>query len=101
MKIMVFSVYDSKTEVYGQPNFMVNRGAALRAWIDACNDPNTQIFKHPGDFTMFEIGEWDDEKGEIKMHPAKISLGVATEFKKQEIGLPHKPETVNNMEVQQ
>lgn len=80
MKIHIYSVYDSKTEVYGQPNFMLNKGTALRAWQDAANDPQSTISKHPADFTMFEIGYWDDDTGTIVMHPAKISLGTALEF---------------------
>lgn len=80
MKIGVFAVYDSKTGIYAQPNFLINKGAALRAWEDAANDQNSNIGKHPGDYTMFQIAEWDDESGTITMLPAKINLGNALEF---------------------
>lgn len=83
MKIMLYSVYDSKAAVYGQPNFLLNRGTALRAWQDACNDAQSNVGKHPADFTMFEIGSWDDETGQITMHAAPISLGNALEFQRQ------------------
>lgn len=91
MKIMIYSVYDSKTGVYGQPNFLLNKGAALRAWMDAANDQSSNIGKHPGDYTMFEIGEWDDEAGTIKMHDAKINIGCALEFQR-------KPSTIKEMQ---
>lgn len=77
----VFTVYDSKAEIYLNPFLMKNKAEALRAFIDIANDPTTQIGKHPEDFTLFEIGEFDYDRGEHCNHPAKISLGVALEFK--------------------
>lgn len=85
MKIKVYAVYDSKTKVYAQPNFLINRGAAMRAWKDACNDPQTQFFKHPEDFTMFELGTWDDETGQFEMDQVPFSLGTAIQYKDQSI----------------
>lgn len=103
MKIHIYTVYDSKTGVYGQPNFMINRGAALRAWQEAANDPQSNIGKHPADFSMFEIGVWDDESGIITMHEAKINLGTALEFRKPEV--PAHPlmnlQSLNQTEAQQ
>lgn len=78
----IFSVYDSKAEAYMQPFFMLTKGSALRAWTDTINDPQTQFFKHPTDFTLFEIGEYDDSSGKLINHTAKMSLGVALEYKK-------------------
>lgn len=83
MKAMIYAVYDAKAEVYSQPHFLLNRGTAFRAWEEAANDNSTQIGKYPADFTMFEIGEWDDQTGTITMLKAKISLGTALELKKQ------------------
>ncbi|QXP08260.1 MAG: nonstructural protein [Arizlama microvirus] len=84
MKIQIFSVYDSKTKVYGQPNFLLNKGTALRAWQEAANDKQSNIGKYPADFTMFNIGEWDDETGTLTMHMVKENLGSALEFQIQE-----------------
>lgn len=82
MKIQIFSVYDSKTGVYAQPNFLINKGAAMRAWQDAANDKSMNIGKHPADYTMFHIAEWDDETGQITMLKAPINLGCALEFQR-------------------
>ena len=80
----VFAVYDSKVEAYLSPFIMQTRGQALRAFTDTVNDPNTNFFKHPEDYTLFEIGDWDEQSGSYVMHPAKTSLGVAIEFKKED-----------------
>ena len=80
MILKVFSVFDSKAEAYMQPFFMATRGQAIRAFSDTCSDKSTQFSRHPGDFTLFEIGSYDDSTGVMSSYEAKISLGVATEF---------------------
>ena len=80
MKFKVFTVYDDKVEAFLQPFFNPTRGAAIRAFADTCNDPNTAFNKHPADYTLFEIGDYDDEKGYIEMYDAKHGIGTALEF---------------------
>lgn len=80
MKIAIFSVYDSKTKIFGQPNFLINKGAAIRAWSEAANDKQSNIGKHPADYTMFYIADWDDETGTITMRDVKENLGTAIEY---------------------
>lgn len=80
MVLRVFAVYDSKTEAYLQPFFMQTKGSAIRAWMDVVNDTSTQFHKHPTDFTLFEIAEYDDQTGKFTNHHTPISHGVAIEF---------------------
>lgn len=86
MKSKVYTVYDSKIEAYMSPFLMQTKGQAIRAFSDTVNDPDSKngFHQHPEDFTLFEIGEYDDQTGVYTMHEAKISLGTATEFKKQQ-----------------
>jgi len=78
----IFSVFDSKAEVFSTPVCDLNAGVALRAFADAAGAVNgvNPISQHPEDYTLFEIGIWDTETGSIVMHEAKHSLGVAIEF---------------------
>jgi len=76
----VFTVYDSKAEAYLQPFVMTTRGQAIRAFTDSCNDPKTSFYRWPADYTLFEIGEWDETKGQYSMLEAKKNLGLASEF---------------------
>lgn len=83
--LKIFSVYDSKAEAYLPPFFMQYRGQAVRAYGDTADDPSHQFGKHPQDYTLFELGEWDDSNGSFNIYLAPHCLGVATEFmKKQE-----------------
>ncbi|QXP44345.1 MAG: nonstructural protein [Arizlama microvirus] len=80
MKLLMFTVYDCKVERYLQPFFMQTKGQALRAWTDSVNDSNTNFHKHPEDFTLFEIGSYDDETGKVENHLTPISSGTAMEY---------------------
>lgn len=83
MKIRVYTVYDSKVQAYMRPFFQVSKGEALRSWIDAVNDGQTAMNKHPEDFTLFELGEWDDQSAVFQEHSTPLSLGVAIEVHRQ------------------
>lgn len=81
--LKMFCVYDSKVEAYDKPFTARTVGEALRSWEEACNDGRSPMSVHPGDFTLFEIGEYDDRTGVLKAHEAKRSLGLAVEAKRQ------------------
>lgn len=78
----VFTVYDSKVGAYMQPFFMRSKGEALRAFESAVNDPQTMFCKHPQDYVLFEIGEYDELHGLLIPHSAPQSVVVAIELKK-------------------
>lgn len=78
--MVVFSVFDSKAEAYLQPFFSHNRAVALRSFMSAVSDERHDFHRYAGDYTLFEIGCWDDHRGVIDMYDAHISLGVASQF---------------------
>ena len=80
MKHKVFTVYDAKIEAYMSPFLMATKAQAIRTFGDTVNDEKNQRNKHPEDYTLFEIGEYDDNSGNYTMLSAKISLGLAKEF---------------------
>lgn len=79
----VLTVYDSKAEIYMPPFYQRTTAEGLRAFEQVSNDPESNINRYPEDFTLFEIGEWDDDKGTIVMYEAKKALGVAVEYKRE------------------
>lgn len=76
----VFAVYDSKVKAYMQPFFMQTEGQAIRSWVDAVNDQSTQFYKHPEDFTLFLISEYDEESGKFKNCGTPEAKGLALEL---------------------
>lgn len=81
----VFCIYDSKAKVFQLPFFMPTIGAAVRAFEDLVMDKSTMVNRHPDDFVLYEIGQYDDSNAEtIAHHP--ISLVVtAKELKKDDL----------------
>ena len=43
-------------------------------------DSSSLFAKHPEDYTLFELSEFDDEKGKFVPHDTPISLGVLQEY---------------------
>ena len=81
MKLNVYSIFDSAAKAYTSPFFMHNDGLAIRAFQDNVNaEQENNISKHPDQFTLFKIGEFDDSTGEIKTDVVK-SLGTGVEYK--------------------
>lgn len=90
----MFSLYDGKAQMFQTPFYMPTLGMALRAFADLCNDPNTMVYRHPEDFSLYEIGEYDDSNAvHNSLSPLKL-VGTAQEFQKRS---PEKtkPETID------
>ena len=81
MKLKVFSIYDSKAEAYLQPIYALATGAALRSFEAAANDEGHDFHRFAGDYTLFEIGTFDQHSGLLEILKAPINLGTALQFK--------------------
>lgn len=82
----IFTVYDEKACVFGQPQFMLTDGIALRMFGDLIQDPSTVIAKHPEDFALYEIGSYDETTGIItpKEHPAFVIRATSLKYTGEE-----------------
>lgn len=77
MKVHVFSVLDSKIGSFAQPWFSPTVASGLRAFSEAAQDGQSTIAKHPGDFSLYLLGVFDDETGEFS-NSKPASLGTAS-----------------------
>lgn len=66
MILKTFSLFDRKAGAFMTPFFMPSRGQAVRALLDLVSDPATTVSRHPGDFALFELAEYDDQLGRFK-----------------------------------
>lgn len=82
----MFTVYDAKAEYWLRPFFSQARGSGVREFADSVNDPNSALFGHPEDFTLFEIGSFDERTGIVEAYSERVSLGGAAEFRLTEKG---------------
>lgn len=74
MNLNVYSVYDLKAKAFLSPFFLPQDAMAVRALIDAVEDPNHQFAKHPEDYQLFRLGQFDDELGVLSPSPEHALL---------------------------
>lgn len=65
MQMNVYSIHDRAAGVYTRPFFMQADAAALRSFQDLAADKEHEISRHPGDYTLFRVGLWNDNTAEI------------------------------------
>lgn len=75
MILRLYSLYDEKTEIFHPPYFCHNAGHAVRTFSELFSRPGTTVNRHPGDFTLYETGEFDDSTGKIESHPVPVLVG--------------------------
>lgn len=83
MKLMMFSLFDAAAEAYMQPFFAQTRGQAIRSFGDLVNEVGSHVNKHPDDYTLFVVGVFDQQSGEV-VHQTPVSLGNALEYVSRE-----------------
>lgn len=81
MKLIMVAIHDSKSEMFGRPLFVRAFGEAERSFSDVVNDGTSDYAKHPGDFTLFHVGFFDDASGQVQPLPSPVSLGAGVTFK--------------------
>ena len=64
----IYAVKDFAVETFGNPFFLPTAAAAVRSFRDEVNHrggQNSAIAAHPEDYILYEIGDYDADKGTI------------------------------------
>ena len=85
----MFTVFDNVSKLYSPPFLEVNNGSAMRGLQDIMQrDPNNPWTKFPDNYTLINIGLYDDENGVCE--PANhqtvaelISIKLPTDMEKE------------------
>ncbi|WNK13460.1 MAG: nonstructural protein [Microvirus sp.] len=75
MILKAFALLDTKVGEFHTPFFLATDAAAKRACIDIGSDPSTMVGRHPADFMLYEIGEYDSSRAALEPR-APISHGL-------------------------
>lgn len=65
MKHVTLSVYDEKAQFFSPPMCFKTVAEGTRVFLDECRNSNSVLSQHPEDFSLYEIGSFDDSNGEI------------------------------------
>jgi len=73
-----YTVYDVKSLTYSPPFFAVSHGAAVRMFSDIANDTNTSVGRHPADYSLYCIGQFNDAVGVMLPNDIREHISDAT-----------------------
>lgn len=77
----VYSIRDNKMETFGTLVFIDNDSVATRMFGDlVTNAGDSLISKHPADFALYCLGEFDDVKGQMNNNPCPNLVAVGSDF---------------------
>lgn len=80
MKNSVYSIMDVKAAVFGRPFVQLNNAVAMRTFSDLAKDAQSEISRHPEDFKLFRLGEFDDNSGVLSPVAQPEFLASGSDF---------------------
>ena len=96
MKLSMYAIWDSAAEYYSRPILLNNDEVALRSCHEWMMDADSHIRKSPQDYTLFNIGTYDDETAQIVPADKFEVVCRFHEIKIEEIYQPTQLEEVSN-----
>ena len=74
MNLFAVSVKDRASNVFNRPFFVPHRNVAIRDFTDEVNRSavDNQLNKHPDDFDLYLLGEFNDNTGEFVMESPQV-----------------------------
>lgn len=83
MKLKIYSIKDLAAQAYGRPMFFQTTGLAHRSFADEVNraDDNNMLHKHPADFELYHIGDYNEDDASFETHAPVLvvrALDVST-----------------------
>lgn len=76
MILRICAVKDTAVQEFGTPQFVMANGQAVRSFKDEVNrraDDNA-LSKHPDDYEMYSVGEFDTASGLFVTHPPELLI---------------------------
>jgi len=100
MILRAYSIYDNKALIYNPPYFAGTDGAALRSFQEVANDMNTSIGRHPGDYSLWYVGDFDDLHGVlIPVRAAHVADAVSLIQVQPPLGFDQRANQANGKEA--
>ena len=74
MNLFIVSVKDRAAEVFNRPFYVPHRNVAIRDFTDEVNRVavDNHLNKHPDDFDLYLLGEFNDSTGEFIMSTPQV-----------------------------
>lgn len=77
MIMKYYTVLDRATAAFLPPFAARSNGEAIRSFTDAINDPKHHFNTHPGDYSLWYSGDFDDGSGAfVTYEPERLLTGT-------------------------
>jgi hypothetical protein len=83
MKLQIMAIRDNAAGAFMRPFFAMSTGAARREFGDIANDSQHAIGKHPEDYCLYHLGEFNEINGDFEISATPESLGLASSYVKE------------------
>lgn len=88
MIIRAFAFLDMKVGAYSQPFWCHHPAQAARIAAELAGDPATTPGRYPSDFSLCQVGAFDDNTGSMIDVPTE-NLGLLSSFLVRPVAQPH------------
>lgn len=78
--LKMVSVYDIKAQAFLSPQTVRTTAEGCRLFENACADQNSNFFRFPSDFVLYELAEWDELTGSIYPYEKPQTLATASDY---------------------
>ncbi|WNK13782.1 MAG: nonstructural protein [Microvirus sp.] len=78
--LQIVALFDQAVEAFGTPFFVPHIGSAVRSFTDEASNPESAIYKHPTDYSLYHIGTFDPASGALDSFEHKLRLARAQDF---------------------
>ena len=65
MKLQAYTIYDVASGTYMRPFYSEADGQAIRGFKDIATDKDHEVGKHPEDYTLYRIGDFNTTTGKM------------------------------------
>ena len=65
MKMNAYTIYDVASGTYMRPFYSEADGQAIRGFKDIAQDENHDVGRHPEDYTLYRIGDFNTTTGKM------------------------------------
>lgn len=81
MELKMFSIRDSKAEIFHPPFFAKSHGEAERNFHQLTQDDKSTIAKYPEDFDLYYFGTYNDQTGKMTTSDSPTHIVKAINLK--------------------
>ena len=81
----VYAIYDSAAHVFTAPTIDISEASAVRSFQQAIANSGSVMNFKPDDFSLYQVGTFDVETGELEPFnpPSRLIVGSDGDYRKE------------------